>query len=363
MWLAASRGITYGWRAQVVAGTRRARLLCLGDSLTAGCNSTGNEMSANARSGGYPHQLAGQFVSAPAHSDAFIGDSNAADSTTLTAYDSRIAFGSGWISDTTDTPTGGGYILEQGSATSSSLGFTPAGTFDSFTVWYEKFTGSPQYTVNVDGGSSLGTLAANASSGIGVASFLVSRGTHTINVASNGTAAGKIFGIEAWDSTTTAIQIIGAGADGWRTDQWTQNHSNSWDPLAFALFLVPDLTIVCLGKNEQQQGISQAAFQANLTTLVQALLNAGSQVVILAPPLSSAGAFGMSEAAQLAYETNMSAVASATGATFYSLTQSRANWGSFSAANTAGFMSTDGVHCTTAGYLDVAKALITVVGQ
>lgn len=319
-------------------------------------------MGSNARSGGYPVQLAGQFVSAPAHADSFVGDSNAADSTTFPSYDSRITFGSGWISATSDNPTGGGYVLEQGSATTSSLGFAPSGTFDTLTVWYEKFSGSPQYTVNVDGGSSLGTLAANATAAIGTATFPVSRSTHTINVVSNGTAAGRIFGIEAWDSTSTSIQIIGAGADGWRTDQWIQNHSNPWDPLAFVEFLAPDLTLICLGKNEQQQGISQATFQTNLTTLVQGLQSAGSPVVILSPPLSSSGAFGMSEAAQLAYETNMSAVASATGATFYSLTQSRANWGSFSAANTAGFMSTDGVHCTTAGYLDVAKALITVVG-
>lgn len=350
-------------RAAVAAGSRRARLVCVGDSLTAGCNSTANEMGSNARSGGFPLAMASAFHAAPAHADAWLADSNAANNgATLAQYDSRITLGSGWQSDTGDTPTAGGYYAEQGSATSSSLAFTPAGTLDTLTVWYAKYSGSPQYTVNVDGGSSLGTLAANAAAAIGTATFSVSAGTHTINVVSNGTAAGKIFGVESWNSASPAIQVIAAGANGWTAGDWVQNNSQPWDPQPFLTFLAPDLTLICLGKNEQDQNISQTTFQTNLTSVVQTCLSAGSPVVILSPPLANPAnlASGMSEAAQLAYETNMASVASSLGCSFLSLT-GRPNWGSYSAANSAGFMSTDGVHCTSAGYADIAKALLGVI--
>lgn len=344
-------------RNGVAAGTRRARLLALGDSLTAGLNSTGAGMGGNARSLSYPAQMA--FAAAPSHSDAFFGDSNAFSSgNTLAQFDSRVALGAGWAADTIDTPSINGNLINQASAVSTSFGFTPAGSFDTFTVWFEQFSGSPQYTVNIDGGSSLGTLAMNAAAAIGSATFTVSAGTHTINVVSNGSAGGKIFGIEAWLSTAQKIQIVQAGASAWQVSDWIQNHGNIWDPLSFAQLLAPDLMLVCLGKNEQDLGTSQAIFQANLAILVGAF---SCPIVIFGPPLSLPAQLGsnMSEANQLAYETNMATVAAQFGCMFYSLTQSRTNWNSYANANAAGFMA--GMHCTPAGYLDMANALLTVI--
>lgn len=351
------------WRtamAGVRAGSRRARLLVIGDSLTAGEQSTGAAMGNNAHSLSYPVQMAPLFLAAPAQQDSWFSNNNAlSDGNTLDQYDFRITLGSGWIADTSN-PTLAGYPII-GPASSAVLAFTPIDSFDNFTIWFETFPGSPQYTVNI-GGSSLGTLPMNAAAGIGVANFSVSAGTHTINVVSSGAAGGKIFGCEAWLSTSPKIQVFTAGGDSWTAGNWTQNNGNAWDPLAMAEFLAPDLTLVCLGKNEQAQGISQATFEANLRTLVLGLLAAGSPVVIWGPPLSSSTAFGMSEAAQLAYETNMANVAANLGCTFYSLTQKRANWGSFAAANSAGFMFTgDNIHLTPTGYLDVAKALLGVI--
>lgn len=351
------------WRsvmAAVKAGSRRARLLVVGDSLTAGEQSTGAAMGNNAHSLSYPVQMTPLFLAAPAHQDSWFSNNNAlSDFDTLDQYDFRITLGSGWIADTAN-PTLAGYPII-GPASSAVLAFTPANSVDNFTIWFETFPGSPQYTVNI-GGASIGTLPMNAAAGIGVANFSVSAGTHTINIVSNGTAGGKIFGCEAWLSTSQQIQVFTAGADSWTAGNWVQNNGNAFDPLAMAEFLAPDLTLVCLGKNEQAQGISQTTFEANLRTLVAGLLNAGSPVVIWGPPLSSSTAFGMSEAAQLAYETNMSNVAASLGCTFYSLTQKRANWGSFAAANTAGFMFTgDDIHCTPAGYLDIAEALLGVI--
>lgn len=348
-------------RSAVAAGTRKARLLCLGDSLTAGLNSTANGMGSNARSLSYPAQMS--FVGAPSHSDAFFGDANSADSaTTVAQYDSRISLGAGWQADTTDSKSINGNLFVQASTASTSFAFAPALAFDNFTVWYEKFSGSPQYTVNIDGGSSLGTLAANGSPAIGSASFSVSLGTHTINVVANSTATGKIFGVEAWASTTPKIQIVQAGASDWQASDWVQNNSNPWDPLPFAQSLAPDLTLVCLGKNEQDLGTSPTVYQVNLWALTAGIIAAGSPVVIFGPPLSLPTQLGsnMSEANQLAFENNMRSVASQLGCTFYSLTQSRANWNSYANANAAGFMA--GMHCTPAGYLDMANALLTVIG-
>lgn len=347
------------WRlalGEVIAGTANATILCIGDSLTAGCASTGNQMGSNARSGSYPAQLAAGFSAAPASNASWFGDANApGDGKTLPQYDSRIAMGSGWTYNTAD-PTVGHNQLNQQSSQTTALTFTPGVEFDRIRVFYGYWTGSPEYTVNIGAGT-LATLDMNRASGSEIVYEDVScaLGTNPVNIVATGDW-GAISGAYVYKSSVKQVTVINGGWWGVTSTQYADS-SAAWAPMSILDTINPDLTIVMLGGNDCLYAVAENTLKNNLRAIVDAAKAVGDVLMV---GFTRVNPTIVSEATQTTYIQYIADVATEKGVEFFDPT-TRTNWTSYAAANAAGFKDADGIHNTATGYADLAAALLEII--
>ena len=277
---------TMHWRKALVGvrqGTGRARLLFLGESTTAGVGGgTGGSFNENAAwDKTFPRSVGVQLAKAgvPVSDLSFYGDHHL--NVTPAAYDPRIVQGTGWGVNAIPGFSGNMMQFTTGGGI-AALAFTPGGAFDNFTVIYLKFNGNGSFTVDVDGGASLGTVNTNAGTVIATQNFSVAKATHTIHL--NAQNNGNLFvgGIIAWDSTVPAVDLLQAGYSGANISTLATNGSG-WSTPAVVPTIAPDLTFLCCTSNDKVQGTAPAAYVASLTSLVNICKASGD--VILAPTM------------------------------------------------------------------------------
>lgn len=343
------------WRSalqNVALGIENAIVLCIGDSLTAGCASTGNQMGSNARSGSWPAVMAGLMTNAPASAASWFGDANApGDGKTLPQYDSRITMSAGWTA-TTNNLTVGHYAQSQQSANLNALSFAPGVEFDRIRVYYACWDTSPEYTINI-GGATLATLNMDqdAYNGTAYEDVTCALGTNTLNIVATGDW-GSINGAYVYKSSVKQVTIINGGWWGVTTAEYASD-ANGYQPLDTLAVINPDLTIIMLGGNDCLSGTAQAAFKASLGAVVDAALAVGDVLLVGFTPVNPTT---IAEATQDTYIGYISDVATTKGVDFLNL-KSRAGWTNYAAAVSAGFKDADGIHNTGTGSADIAAAI------
>lgn len=337
--------------AEVQAGTANARVIVIGDSLSAGYQST-STMAGNAIADSWPAELALQFAENPAVFTGYLGDNHATDAgSSPNAYNSKVTQGTGWSVNALESI--GGRQFNGGTTNGAAHSFTPGFTFTKFRVTYVRYSGSPEYTVNVDGGSSLGTLNMNDTVG-GVFFEEFTAGGTTINVVSNGTANGRILGIEAWDDANKSVHIVTAGVPGWTAGNWA-TATNDYSPVNGIRAMQADLVLILIGTNDTTAS-DRVSFRINLRRVIYAAKAHGSVMLIGFPYMGSFSG-SPSEATQDLWRGDMAAVAAECGVVFIDPTDD-ADWSSYSAANSAGFMDADVVHLSDAGAVDWASQVL-----
>ncbi len=337
--------------AEVQAGTANARVIVIGDSLSAGYQST-STMAGNAIADSWPAELALQFAENPAVFTGYLGDNHATDAgSSPNAYNSKVTQGTGWSVNALESI--GGRQFNGGTTNGAAHSFTPGFTFTKFRVTYVRYSGSPEYTVNVDGGSSLGTLNMNDTVG-GVFFEEFTAGGTTINVVSNGTANGRILGIEAWDDANKSVHIVTAGVPGWTAGNWA-TATNDYSPVNGIRAMQADLVLILIGTNDTTAS-DRVNFRINLRRVIYAAKAHGSVMLIGFPYMGSFSG-SPSEATQDLWRGDMAAVAAECGVAFIDPTDD-ADWSSYSAANSAGFMDADVVHLSDAGAIDWATQVL-----
>lgn len=340
--------------AQVQAGTGNARLLVIGDSLSAGYQST-STMAGNAIADSWPAELALQFTENPAVFNGYIGDNHAtAEGSSPNAYNSKVVQGTGWSVNALETI--GGRMFLGGTTNGAPHSFTPGFAFTKFRVAYRRFSGSAEYTVNVNGGSSLGTLnQSDTVGGVFFEEFTASGdASATINVVSNGTATGCILGIEAWDDANKSVHIVTAGVPGWTAGNWA-SVTNDYSPLNGLRAHGANLVLILIGTNDTTLS-DRVNFRINLRRAIYGAKGKGS-VMLIGFPYMGTFSGSPSEATQDLWRGDMAAVATECGAAFIDPTDDT-DWSSYSAANTAGFMDADVVHLSDAGAVDWATQVL-----
>lgn len=327
------------WRralSKVRAGTANARILCAGDSTTQG--------QTAAPPLAYPGQLK-KLLNAyhvPTVDGAIWGPGG-----TNGAADTRVVLGTGWGYGGSIPSWGwGGYGSSSGA--SGALSVTFAHAFDKIDIWwYGIQTGT--VTVNVDGGSSLGSIVSTFDSAYHKTSFTCTAGTHTINITGATGGAFNVYGIEAWHSTSPSVLLSNAGSSSSATADWSGASAAG----AYNQFTsyAPDLTLISLGVNDAGTPVADTVYDTNMRALIARAQVSGD--VLHMPAIPSSNRL----VAEASYRVKDRQMAIDLGCGYLDM---NARWVSYAVSNPLGYYN-DGLHPSQFGYADWAQAAFNVL--
>lgn len=345
---AAGVGVPARWRTKVVSartGGADARLLCVGDSVTAGARGAGTTNAVDS----YPARLAGLLnADSPAAPGIIFGGPMSI------VNDPRVIPGNLWVTTNGLPAYDRGW---KGQVGGGDLSITFTETFDTIIVHH---LAGPSVggisTINVDGGASLGNIPGTSPFLVKLSTtFTCAPGTHTINIASPTGAQLWIVGIEVALSSQRRVLVSNAGRPGTQTAHWIGTAAGVGVQQTIQL-AAPDLTIINLTINDATVPASVATVTANLITLLGYVRAAGSDVLFVVPHWCNGANF---DTWQPQYADAIKGVAASHGHPVYDQ-RSRPGWSSYAAALSNGFM-VDNAHCTPAGYADEAAGIYNMI--
>ena len=330
-------------KGRVASGAARGRILCIGDSTTAGAGSgTSTTGCAGAFAKSWPSQLATSLTAKGirASNKSFAGDQAITPQVTYPQYDHRCAPapGVGWTFNTLNSLGGNAAYFQGGGAGVFSL----TETCTNFTVFYARGFSSGTCTVSVDGGASLGTISAIGGNDVTSTSFVAGPlGSHVIQINASNNGNFVVVAIVCWDATNTGIDIVQAGAFG-VSSSFFAAAANPWNALNAIGYIAPDLTVIQLGINDITGSVSASAYARNLTTIAAVAKVSGDVLILDMLPTSA-----QSLPTQQPYINSAIAVANASGCMFASINDRLSN--SWITSNPLGHYY-DAQHLTSQGY-------------
>ena len=332
------------WRkamARVRTGQGSAKILCIGDSTTAG--TAPPLTSATAHNRAYPTWLAGILnASIPASRGLSIPAANGSSDT-----NDLWTLGTGWAKNGQGFATNSSYLAGSG-ATGALVFAEPAVNANRFDVYYVTSAGGGTIAVTATGSSAV-TQSCNAAIGIGkiTVSAAAAATTNTVSIT-NTIGNSWIVGIEPWLSTSpNLVRVANAGEGGSKlVGFW--NLAGASGTAGMLTAYAPDLTIISLGINDSTISTTEVAYRAAMTTLLGYVSAAGSDVIVLPPVFQNATTFPTPAALQAQYAAGLKA----RGIPYFDLNERN---GGFAGANAAGFMCADATHMEAIGYADLAQ--------
>ncbi len=337
--------------AKVRSGDRRnARVMCIGDSVTAGA---GSPLGA---SGGvinyvgctpfsYPAQIAKILTlrGIPAFQSGIFGKADYHGSnTTVAQNDPRWSLGTGWAQGVWALTLGGTTLVNTN--TTNPASFTPASIFDTIELWYQPIQ---PIAINIGGG----TIGTAPSTGANTTSYRLqscARGLNTVNFVPNGGFLCGITGVNTYDSTIPAVSIIQTGWGGAKTGDFLGGDPGV-NPNVTNALISRDLTIVMLGLNDANQNVSAVNYIANMTQICSTSLAAGGSMIIVGPTPSNIAPALISQ-----YLAPLQALAASIGAVFINPADRFVNVATFEAD---GLITSDLTHPNKNGYAAIAEMI------
>jgi len=334
-------------RAAVRAGVGRGRIVCLGDSTTAGVGATdATGRIVQAWPAVMARTMAGMGVASSTKS--FMG-SAAVSTANYPTYNPQVAINAGWAADSQEKVGGQGFL---NTTNTNTIEFTPVGNIDSFELYALQNTGQGTIAWSIDAGGTTNIVLNNTPEAMYKSATLSAgvAGTHTIKVARvSGNA--YLHGLVAWDATTPAVDVINAGRGSALTTTLTGN-TRGWSPLANVTTLSPDLVILNIGINDYTPAtlVAAATFETNLRLLLTTY-TAFADVILVVPTPSDATRQTL--IIQEAYSNIIRAVAAAYGVNLIDFVD---RWQSYTASNALGYYAAaDIVHPNATGYADMGE--------
>jgi hypothetical protein len=347
------------YRAARSLKTRNTRIAFIGDSTGAGTE-TGGTTAQVLHS--VPMQMAAKLKARGINAGANnrFGCASGTFSTLLT-MDSRVSSTGAWTQGATTVQGGNAFAC----AATGSMTFAPQDSITKFDIYYRDGAAGRNITYNVDAG---GTTNLNSSGTTQITKTNVNAGSVAAHTLTLTWALGSTttIGIDAYDDTASRreLSIWNWSIAGATSLQMIDNSDTVTGRLAEISsgksLMTPDLAIIRMGINDWRNSVSVASMVASQTTLVQAFLANGCDV-ILATPRFDGGSTGLT-AQQEDYANAIRALGPTLGVP---VLDPRAYFGSYAIGNAAGWYS-DTVHGDTggAGYSEEAeyfvRALLTV---
>jgi hypothetical protein len=328
-------------------GVARMAVLHMGDSTTRGFQGSGNVFTAQ---NSYIGQLPAFSLSIPQVTTSMFGG----DTGSMTnAYDPRF---------NQDVPVQalgalGGQTWYSTTAGGFGINFEPTTTADTVDAYYISNTGSGNGLINVQGYngvtlvSTLGQLDCGQAGAMRKATFSFNPATiNTIGLYTNTTATVYIQGIDIYNSAAKGISHINAGfsaslaADG-------ANAANPWGSLSGIGVVAAPLVFINYTINDAHAGTSTAAYQASLQAMINAVISAGGDpVLIMGNPTDP------SYASAIAQNTIVAAAKATAASNHVPVIDCYSFFGSYANMIANGWGDDPGlVHPDTAGYGQVAS--------
>ena len=246
-----------GARARMLSGQGRARVLCLGDSNTAG---DAVAPGVRLREAAYPARLAELLDRVyGASGDGFCGNAGIL-SAIDTTYDPRLSFGAGWV--VSGAVSVGGTMFSNAS-TSNALTFTPRDAWERCEII---FAGIAAGAVDLSAGGATSRHDIPAGGMVSVsfdAGALASRQLSVMRVS------GEIHvaAILPHSSIRPRVEVINAGRTGWASADLI-DAATFYAPGAALSSVAADLVLIEIGLNDFNTGISPTVYGNRLRTLV-----------------------------------------------------------------------------------------------
>ena len=246
-----------GARARMLSGQGRARVLCLGDSNTAG---DAVAPGVRLREAAYPARLAELLDRVyGASGDGFCGNAGIL-SAIDTTYDPRLSFGAGWV--VSGAVSVGGTMFSNAS-TSNALTFTPRDAWERCEII---FAGIAAGAVDLSAGGATSRHDIPAGGMVSVsfdAGALASRPLSVMRVS------GEIHvaAILPHSSIRPRVEVINAGRTGWASADLI-DAATFYAPGAALSSVAADLVLIEIGLNDFNTGISPTVYGNRLRTLV-----------------------------------------------------------------------------------------------
>jgi lysophospholipase L1-like esterase len=346
---------------QMRAGVRNARVLCVGDSYTAGDFS--DPAALDYYQNAWPRQL-GLLMTAngtKASCNSVCGFQYAfyQGSPFQNNFDPRVVMTGAAKAGTTNASIGGAQC--QFPSAASAIAFTPNDQVDTFRLYFWNTGIANTFNVNINGGSNT-LVSAGGTVGFGSQVFTGTLGTNTLNaVWVSGYA--DIVGWEAWNSQVTQVNLINAGCSGSTSGNWNTNASLHAMYYSMAE-IAADLVIIELGINDFNTSQSLSSYITNMQALITASKQAGSDVVLLTGGHWDATGSGIAYATQTTFWQAMKQLAVQNNVAMIDITY---RWQSFAAATSQGLYATgsfaNSSHPSILGQKDYAQAVFNAIGR
>lgn len=243
--------------------------------------------------------------------------------------------------------------MVENSTTTNGVQFDTATTGETGTildVFYDNM--SAPFTFNVDGGATRTPVTPNNTNTIGVATVTGLANTTHQMIAWRVSGTMRILGFQLRTAGSYGIQTYNAAISGAKTDslastdyrhvaQTALNRTTGWGA---------DLAIIMCDANDAGTGVSPAVFKANMQTVINTAVTAGTDVVLLAGlPMNGTDLTLFTKALyELADSNNLP------------LIDLQAAFGSFAAANALGLYY-DTTHLVAAGYAMAARTIFNAL--
>lgn len=203
-----------------------ARVLFSGDSNVAGEGALGGTFPAGCFVKGFAHDFA---VAMGWGIGSVFGNQNVGNTAALASYNPTLTFTGSWGVATGGADIIGGVFLTCVSGGSGHISWTPAQNFAVLTVTYPTNPGlNGATTVKIDG-TLVGTLNENTTAGVHSASYTVTLGSHTVEIASSGSGDAYIHSMEINDGTANPVYCQGGWSGGKAAD--FAKTTNAWSAL------------------------------------------------------------------------------------------------------------------------------------
>ncbi|MGO7273936.1 GDSL-type esterase/lipase family protein [Rhizobium ruizarguesonis] len=351
------------WSAAVRAqrtGKRNARVLCLGDSTTAGTGSLGPSNATNDISASYPTQLAARLTARGSYASwgSYLGTCRAPN---ITQFDSRIGVGLGWSDSSglgqSGLTLGARYLYSSGNNTKGF--FAPTQNVDTFEVYTIAFTtsGTPSVIVSIDNVdvATVSALSYNVNPGALRKTVVkaASSGQHTVQVRADATTSTIAFcAIIAYDSAVKEVSVLNAGWISGKSGDLNNGHTMAWSPLTVLPTYNPDLVLINMMINDLNTAVPKETYNGNMQAVIDSCRSSGADVVLIKP-----NRLGLYDASWPTYAGYVDELATRNGLLTIDISSVL---GSYDTAVANGDMR-DVYHMTSQGYSKIATTIADVI--
>ena len=334
--------------AGVRAGKNNFKIMCIGDSTTAGVS---DEASTTYKQNAYPEFLKDnlQNLSYTAQAGSVIGYGKTGGDDNVSTDDRVVTTGT--LSQNTTGRSMGGGLMQF--AASTTLAFTPKDAVDSFDVYAITGFGSTM-DLDVDGGAATNVDLTAAESIVKTTISAPSLGAHTLNITVSTGTVMFICGFEGYDSTTSHISVMNVGVQSAKTGDLSVGSAKPWTLTDTWDWYGTDLVVFNLGINDWNSAVTTATYKLNIETTLDGIIanDPTIDIVLVVPNPTSTNLTAQAEYTDALYE-----ISEAYGIPIVDLGNRFENYVD---ANTIGLMS-DTLHPNKIGYHDISHAILNAI--